>query len=71
MSDDTAKIETPEAPKTKKAAAPKTVRVRSKVGDFLILHTNTKIAAGTEVKVEVDPWVQKQIDAEKLEIVTD
>lgn len=70
MSDEAAKPEVQEAPKAKKSS-PKTVRVRSKVGDFLILSTNTKVAQGAEVKVEMDPWLQRQIDADKLEIVTD
>ena len=79
MSDvDTAKTdpvqpETPAAkpPKAAKEAKPKVARVRSLVGDFLILHSNTRIGDGEEKKVEIDPWTQAQINAGKLEIVVD
>jgi len=58
-------------PKATKEAKPKVARVRSLVGDFLILHSNTRIGDGEEKKVEIDPWVQLQIDSGKLEIVVD
>ena len=45
--------------------------MRSLVGPFNILHTNTVIGDGEEKKVEIDAWVQLQIDAGKLEIVVD
>jgi hypothetical protein len=65
-----AKPETTPAAKQAKTKL-KVARVRSLVGPFLILHTNTAIAEGEEKKVEIDPWVQAQIDAGKLEIVVD
>lgn len=72
---DPAKTNEPEQPKAgKKAtapAAPKTQRVRSLVGRFLILHTNTVIGEGEEKKIVVDDWVQAQINAKKLEVVVD
>lgn len=55
----------------RKAAGPKVARLRSLVGPFLILHSNTLIGAGEEKKVEIDSWVQAQIDAGKLEVVVD
>jgi hypothetical protein len=64
----------PAAPAAPKAAAKgkaKVLRLRSLVGTFTILHTNTVIGEGEEKKVEIDAWVQLQIDAKKLEIVTD
>ena len=65
----TAAAPTPaKAPKGKGA---KVARVRSLVGPFNILHTNTVIGDGEEKKVEIDAWVQLQIDAGKLEIVVD
>ena len=60
-----------EQPKAAKAPKTKTVRVRSLVGPFLILHSNTMIGADEEKKVEIDPWTQAQINAGKLEIVVD
>lgn len=78
MTDETAKTdptqpETPaaKAPKAAKEAKPKVARVRSLVGRFLILHSNTVIGEGEEKKVEIDPWIQLQIDSGKLEIVVD
>lgn len=75
MSDDTAKIETQTETKaevkTTRATKSKTVRVRSLVGPFTVLHTNTVIGAGEERKVELDPWIQLQIDTGKLEVVVD
>lgn len=75
MTEEAAKTETPiEAkPETKPArtAKSKTVRVRSLVGPFTVLHTNTVIGEGEERKVELDPWIQLQIDTGKLEIVVD
>jgi hypothetical protein len=70
---DPAKTTEAEQPKAaaKKAAAPKTQRLRSCVGRFVILHTNTVIGEGEEKKVLVDEWVQAQINAGKLEIVVD
>ena len=68
---DPAKIPEPDQPKAKKAAGPKTMRLRSKVGRFLILHTNTMIGEGEEKRVVVDDWVQAQINAGKLEVVVD
>lgn len=62
---------TAKAPKAAKESKPKVARVRSLVGNFLILHTNTFVMAGEEKKVEIDSWVQAQIDAKKLEIVVD
>jgi hypothetical protein len=70
MSEVTDTPETKEASKAPKAKS--TVkRVRSLVGPFTILHTNTVIGAGEEKKIDIDPWVQRQIDARKLEIVVD
>lgn len=54
-----------------KAPEPKTQRLRSCVGRFVILHTNTVIGEGEEKRVVVDEWVQAQIDAGKLEVVVD
>lgn len=70
---DPAKTNEPDQPKSgkKAAAAPKTQRVRSLVGRFLILHTNTVIGDGEEKKIVVDDWVQAQINAKKLEVVVD
>lgn len=69
---DPAKTTDTEQPKTtKKKAEPKMQRVRSLVGRFLILHTNTVIGDGEEKKVVVDDWVQAQINAGKLEVVVD
>lgn len=75
MIDEAAKTETqtetkPEA-KPARASKSKTVRVRSLVGPFTVLHTNTVIGEGEERKVELDPWIQLQIDTGKLEIVVD
>lgn len=75
MIEDAAKPETqtetkPEA-KPARATKSKTVRVRSLVGAFTVLHTNTVIGVGEERKVELDPWLQLQIDSGKLEIVAD
>lgn len=75
MIDEAAKTDTqtetkPEA-KPARAAKSKTVRVRSLVGPFTVLHTNTVIGEGVERKVELDPWIQLQIDTGKLEIVVD
>jgi hypothetical protein len=61
----------PAAPKAAAKGKAKVVRLRSLVGPFTILHTNTVIGEGEEKKVEIDAWVQLQIDAKKLEIVTD
>lgn len=63
--------EPPKATKSAKKAEPKMQRVRSCVGRFVILHTNTVLGEGEEKKVLVDDWVQAQIDAKKLEVVTD
>lgn len=71
---DPAKTNEPDQPKAGKkaaSAAPKTQRVRSLVGRFLILHTNTVIGEGEEKKIVVDDWVQAQINAKKLEVVVD
>lgn len=69
---DPAKTTDTEQPKpAKKKAEPKMQRVRSLVGRFLILHTNTVIGDGEEKKVVVDDWVQAQINAGKLEVVVD
>lgn len=68
---DPAKTSEPDQPKAKKVAGPKTMRLRSKVGRFLILHTNTMIGEGEEKRVVVDDWVQAQINAGKLEVVVD
>lgn len=69
---DPAKTPDAEQPKAaKKVAGPKTQRVRSRVGRFVILHTNTVIGEGEEKKVLVDDWVQAQINAGKLEIAVD
>lgn len=68
---DPAKTFEPDQPKAKKAAGPKAMRLRSKVGRFLILHTNTMIGEGEEKRVVVDDWVQAQINAGKLEVVVD
>lgn len=57
--------------KASKGKGAKVARVRSLVGPFTILHTNTVIGEGEEKKVEIDAWVQLQIDAGKLEIVVD
>ncbi len=57
--------------KASKGKGAKVARVRSLVGPFNILHTNTVIGEGEEKKVEIDAWVQLQIDAGKLEIVVD
>lgn len=68
----TAETEQPKAaPAPKKAPAPKLQRVRSRVGRFVILHSNTVIGDGEEKKVLVDDWVQAQINAGKLEVVVD
>ena len=61
----------PAPAKTPKNKGAKVARVRSLVGPFNILHTNTVIGEGEEKKVEIDAWVQLQIDAGKLEIVVD
>jgi hypothetical protein len=61
----------PAAPKAAAKGKAKVLRLRSLVGPFTILHTNTVIGEGEEKKVEIDAWVQLQIDAKKLEIVTD
>lgn len=61
----------PEAKAVRPTTKSKTVRVRSLVGPFTVLHTNTVIGVGEERKVELDPWVQLQIDAGKLEVVVD
>jgi hypothetical protein len=78
MTEETAKNDLPQAeapaakaPKAAKEAKPKVARVRSLVGRFLILHSNIVIGEGEEKKVEIDPWIQLQIDAGKLEIVVD
>lgn len=70
---DPAKTPDVEQPKVvaKKATGPKLQRVRSCVGRFVILHTNTVIGEGEEKKVLVDDWVQAQINAGKLEIAVD
>lgn len=67
----TTEVEQPKAAKAAKKAEPKLQRVRSRVGRFLILHTNTVIGEGEEKKVLVDDWVQAQINAGKLEIAVD
>lgn len=59
------------AAKAAKKAEPKLQRVRSLVGRFVILHSNTTIGDGEEKKVAVDNWVQAQINAGKLEVVVD
>lgn len=69
--DDAAAAAAAPAPKTAKAKGAKVQRLRSRVGPFNILHTNTVIGEGEEKKVEVDAWVQMQIDAGKLEVVVD
>ena len=61
----------PAPAKAPKGKGAKVARVRSLVGPFNILHTNTVIGEGEEKKVEIDAWVQLQIDAGKLEIVVD
>ena len=61
----------PAPAKAPKGKGAKVARVRSLVGPFTILHTNTVIGEGEEKKVEIDAWVQLQIDAGKLEIVVD
>ena len=61
----------PTPAKAPKGKGAKVARVRSLVGPFNILHTNTVIGDGEEKKVEIDAWVQLQIDAGKLEIVVD
>lgn len=61
----------PTPAKAPKGKGAKVARVRSLVGPFNILHTNTVIGEGEEKKVEIDAWVQLQIDAGKLEIVVD
>jgi len=64
-------VDQPKAPKAAKKAEPKLQRVRSLVGRFVLLHTNTVIGEGEEKKVLVDDWVQAQINAGKLEIAVD
>lgn len=61
----------PAPAKAPKGKGAKVARVRSLVGPSNILHTNTVIGEGEEKKVEIDAWVQLQIDAGKLEIVVD
>lgn len=68
---DQAATPAPAPAKAPKGKGAKVARVRSLVGPFNILHTNTVIGEGEEKKVEIDAWVQLQIDAGKLEIVVD
>lgn len=68
---DQAAAPAPAPTKNPKGKGAKVARVRSLVGPFNILHTNTVIGEGEEKKVEIDAWVQLQIDAGKLEIVVD
>lgn len=55
---------------TQKAPAPVKVWVRAVYGDMLNLYTNVWLTKDPK-KVEVDPYIQAQLDAVKLEIVAD
>lgn len=57
----------------KQASAPDkdVVTVRSLVGDFVILSQDVRLVEGKEALVRMDPHLQSQIDAGKVEIVSD
>lgn len=55
---------------TQKAPTPQKVWVRAVYGDMLNLYTNTWLTKDPK-RVEVDQYIQAQLDAGKLEIAAD
>lgn len=59
---------TAQTPATNQDVKPEKAYVRSNYGDFIHPYTNDRIT-GDGKRVEIDNWVQVQIDCGKLEIV--
>lgn len=58
------------APAAPKAGKPEQVEVRALNHDFLHLHQNVHIPAGTVKPLVLDPFLQAQLDAGRCELVT-